>query len=274
MVLILAVGQDYVLLDTRSSVLRAAGYLVESAFTLPQAINGFEQGDYDMVLLCHSIPLQDRDRLTSAIRASGSRIPVVVVAPASQQDCSRGFADAVLESDPKSLLHGVEKVLRHMAISHQPTETASDGHLANRAGRHTVLCIDRDSDRLAIRRRLLKKAGYLVLAAQNDCEGMKIFSTGIVDAVVLDDAMPGMKGRAFAVQLRHMNKDVPLILYSGHSAVPAEDLALFTRILPSGASPETLLSALENTVRNPSLERPGVQLLRMRGGRANSGVLN
>jgi CheY-like chemotaxis protein len=126
-VLILAVGQDSLLLDTRSSILRAAGYVVESAFTLAQAINEFERGDFDMVLLCHSMPLQDRDRLTCAIRASGSRVPVVVVAPVSQE-CARGFADALLENNPISLVQGVEKALRHGAISRKPTETVGTGH--------------------------------------------------------------------------------------------------------------------------------------------------
>jgi len=56
---ILAVGQDNLLLNTRSSILRTAGYVVESVMSLTQALNQFLTGDFDLVLLCHSIPLQE-----------------------------------------------------------------------------------------------------------------------------------------------------------------------------------------------------------------------
>jgi hypothetical protein len=69
---ILAVGQDDFHLDTRT-----AGYVVESVMSLTQALNQFLTADFDLVLLCHSIPLnlKERDRLTCAIRASGSPVP-------------------------------------------------------------------------------------------------------------------------------------------------------------------------------------------------------
>jgi CheY-like chemotaxis protein len=66
-------------------------------------------GDFDLVLLDNSLPTKDRDRLTCLIRASGSRIPVVSVAPEYTHDDS--FADAKLESDTDKLLIGIRCVL-------------------------------------------------------------------------------------------------------------------------------------------------------------------
>ena len=211
--LILAVGQDLLLLDTRSWILRAASYLVESALSPTQSINQFQTGDFDMVLLCHSIPLQERDRLACAIRSSGYRVPVVLVASVSQE-CSRGCADAILENHPKALVQGIERALRN-AIGRQQREHASSGHFVNRAARHTILCIDVDPEGRLIRRRLLENAGYIVLTAQNGCDGLKIFSVGVADAVVLDYALPLMNGSAVADEMRRIDKNVPLILYSG-----------------------------------------------------------
>jgi hypothetical protein len=61
LILILSVGRDLALLDTRDAMLRACGYIVESELSEKQAINHFRAGDFDLVLLCHSIASQDRD---------------------------------------------------------------------------------------------------------------------------------------------------------------------------------------------------------------------
>lgn len=107
--LVLSIGLDAELLSTRNLVLRSAGYTVVAALSLKEAIDRFQEGDFDLVLLCHSIPTKEKDRLTSWIRASGSRIPVVSVsASPGQRD---PFMDATVESDPNSLLKGMREAL-------------------------------------------------------------------------------------------------------------------------------------------------------------------
>ena len=61
------------------------------------------------VLLCHSVPRKDRDRLTSLIRASGSRTPIVSIA-GDLGECD-AFANATLEDGPNNLLAGIRDVL-------------------------------------------------------------------------------------------------------------------------------------------------------------------
>jgi CheY-like chemotaxis protein len=75
--LVLSIGLDPELLSTRNFVLQSAGYFVVPAYSLKEAVDRFVGGDFDLVLLCQSIPIRDKDRLISWIRASGSRIPVV-----------------------------------------------------------------------------------------------------------------------------------------------------------------------------------------------------
>src|SRR5580704_18192761 len=89
----------------RGQLCRGIGFVSDA---INQSINQFQTGDFDMVLLCHSIPLQERDRLACAIRSSGYRVPVVLVASVSQE-CSRGCADAILENHPKALVQGIER---------------------------------------------------------------------------------------------------------------------------------------------------------------------
>src|SRR6202011_4852286 len=57
----------------------------------------------------HSVPRKDRDHLTSLIRASGSRIPIVSIAGnLGERDA---FANATLERGPNNLLAGIRDVL-------------------------------------------------------------------------------------------------------------------------------------------------------------------
>src|ERR1022692_269369 len=72
---ILSVGLDSALLGNRSLVLHSAGYMVVSTYSLKEAVDRFLGGDFDLVILCHSIPRKDRNHLACLIRASGSAHP-------------------------------------------------------------------------------------------------------------------------------------------------------------------------------------------------------
>ena len=107
--LVLSVGLDAVLVNTRNLVLQSAGYTVVRAYSLIAALDCFKTFDFDLVLLCQSLPASEKDRLTSWIRATGSRIPVISVSEKhSQRDA---FADASVESDPEALLACISEAL-------------------------------------------------------------------------------------------------------------------------------------------------------------------
>jgi CheY-like chemotaxis protein len=106
---VLAVGFDLSLMRTRNLVLQSAGYIVESASSLREAVDRFQTGDFDLVLLCHSIPTKDRDHLTCLIRATGSLTPVVSIAR-NLGECA-AFVNATLEDGPNKFLAGIGKEL-------------------------------------------------------------------------------------------------------------------------------------------------------------------
>ena len=111
LVLILAVGQDPTVLSTRCSILRSAGYLVRASSSVAEAVDLCEDLDLDLVLLCHSIPVQDRDRLTRVIRSTGSRIPIYTVASAAS-GFDAGGADGIFSCQPEVLIRELDAVLR------------------------------------------------------------------------------------------------------------------------------------------------------------------
>jgi CheY-like chemotaxis protein len=108
-VVVLAVGLDSWRLTSQGSELKSAGYVVISADSVRDAIKQFKVGDFDLVLLGSFISAEHKERLTSLIRASGSRTPVVCI-PNSSGDCN-SFVDGPLQDDASALMTGVEEVL-------------------------------------------------------------------------------------------------------------------------------------------------------------------
>ncbi|HEX4663303.1 MAG TPA: hypothetical protein VH196_02860 [Terriglobales bacterium] len=106
----LSVGRDPLLLQTRGQVLRSDGYTVSSTLLVDQALQQFVAGDFDIVILCHSIPFREREKLAEAIHSRSPNTPVVVVA-AGYGGKDRA-ADAVIDNEPATLLQELPKLLR------------------------------------------------------------------------------------------------------------------------------------------------------------------
>ena len=107
-----------------------------------------------------------------------------------------------------------------------------------------MLCIDDHPNALAGWSLYLHQAGYGVLTATDPNEGLELFATRPVDAVLLDYTMPGMDGPEVARSMKRMKPAVPILLFSGHVlpklAVEEADAVLF-----KGEPPQNVLSKLD-----------------------------
>ena len=112
-ILVLAVGLDWYLLESHREAWKSAGYFVISTTLIKGAIDHFHAGDFDLVLLGHSIPAEARERLTSLIRATGALVPVACIAGSPGRHDY--FADATFEQDSADLLTGMRELLRSKA---------------------------------------------------------------------------------------------------------------------------------------------------------------
>jgi hypothetical protein len=106
---VLAVGLDPWLLATQTRVWRAAGYFVVSADSIGEAVDLFNDGDFDLVVLGDSVSIENRETITSLIRASGSRTPVVPIGNTLSNADS--FADSTTKDDSNSLVKGLRELL-------------------------------------------------------------------------------------------------------------------------------------------------------------------
>lgn len=111
--LILHVGRDLMLLHTRSIVLRSAGYIVECEYYVEDAVRRFLSADFDLVLLCHSLCDEERQRFIHRIRQHGSSTPVLAVGLFETLDPQKSaFDEPKTENSPIAFLDCIGETLQ------------------------------------------------------------------------------------------------------------------------------------------------------------------
>lgn len=89
--LILSAGRDPDLLKPRNAALVAQGYRVAAASDSSEVVDKLLNGDFDLVLLCHTMPEEDRRRLVRIISSHTPSTPVVFI---SNNGCESIAGDA------------------------------------------------------------------------------------------------------------------------------------------------------------------------------------
>lgn len=115
----------------------------------------------------------------------------------------------------------------------------------------TILCIDDHWNGLIGRKMLLEESGYEVLEATGGDDGLKLFRTRPVDAVVLDYQMPGMNGDVVAAKMKRINSKVPIMLLSGYGPPPQGKLSSVDSFVSKSQPPNILLSTLKELLDSP-----------------------
>ena len=112
----------------------------------------------------------------------------------------------------------------------------------------TILCIDDHWNGLLARKMLLEQSGYTVLEASDGDQGLKLFLTHSVDAVVLDYQMPGMNGDVVAARMKRLDSHVPIMLLSAYGPLPKNKLRSVDSFLSKSQPPAVLLSTLHDLI--------------------------
>lgn len=108
----------------------------------------------------------------------------------------------------------------------------------------TILCIDDHWSGLIGRKMLLEKSGYEVLEATGGDEGLKLFLSHTVDAVVVDYQMPGTDGAVIAAKMKRLKANVPIMLLSAYGPLPKSKLRSVDTFLSKSQPANILLSTL------------------------------
>jgi CheY-like chemotaxis protein len=92
--------------------------------------------------------------------------------------------------------------------------------------RAVLLCIDDNQDVLDCEKAFLETFGYSVLTALSGRKGLELASVHPVDVVIVDYVMPEMNGQEFAVKMKRLRPQAPIIMLSAELDVPKEALNL------------------------------------------------
>jgi two-component system cell cycle sensor histidine kinase/response regulator CckA len=121
----------------------------------------------------------------------------------------------------------------------------------------TILVVEDEDALRKPTRRMLERAGYQVIEAQDGAEAVTQAATARIDVVLTDVCMPGgMTGRELADRLRAPDHELPIVFMSGYAA---DALARRggddngpTDLLQKPFSEEGLLSAIDTALRSTS----------------------
>lgn len=114
----------------------------------------------------------------------------------------------------------------------------------------SILCIDDDARSLMIRGQILERHGYRVLSAPSGAEGLRLFSTEPIDAVVLDHFMPGMSGAEVAWELKRRGSTIPVIMLSSAVFCPETASDVVDAFCAKIDGPIAFLELLDRLVRD------------------------
>ena len=107
---ILSVGYDSVLMATRSMLLRHAGYDVAEAGAISEASALAQSGQFDIILICHTLSENDRRELLNKIReCQGSMVLCIANTPFSRAVLGKNCRE--VPSTPAELLASVSSAI-------------------------------------------------------------------------------------------------------------------------------------------------------------------
>jgi len=85
--------------------------------------------------------------------------------------------------------------------------------------KHKILVIDDEQSIRESISMILEYENYLVELAANGVQGLNLFNEQNFDAVLLDVKMPGLDGIEVLQLLKERNKNIPIIMISGHGTI-------------------------------------------------------
>ncbi len=120
----------------------------------------------------------------------------------------------------------------------------------------TLLCVDDNQSSLKICKMVLEDFGYRVLTASSGREGLEVFVSNAIDAVILDYQMPEMNGELVAAEMKRTNPRIPILILSGWVALPESALLLVDEFVAKGDPVEFMLLAVQQVLSRNEKRKP------------------
>lgn len=104
----------------------------------------------------------------------------------------------------------------------------------------TLLCIHRDPAQLTV----LQENGYELLTAATGHEGLKLFRSRPVDAVVLEYNLGLLDGSVIASEIKQVRPTIPIVMLAQHTELPHGALQAVDVLVSTSDPPHFLWAAV------------------------------
>jgi DNA-binding response OmpR family regulator len=104
----------------------------------------------------------------------------------------------------------------------------------------TLLCIHRDPAQLS----LLQENGYELVTATNGRDGLRLFMSQPVDAIVLEYHLGLLDGSVIAAEIKQARPKVPIVMLTDHLELPDGALKSVDALVAKSDGPHFLLATV------------------------------
>src|SRR5437879_13098847 len=112
-----------------------------------------------------------------------------------------------------------------------------------------ILLIDDEPQQLSLHEMVLELSGYTVLTASSGRQGLALLCSHHVDEVLLDYEMPEMDGGMVAAEIKKTHPELPILMLSGHEALPESALQFVNGFVCKGNAPTFVQLAIQQLLR-------------------------
>jgi DNA-binding response OmpR family regulator len=108
----------------------------------------------------------------------------------------------------------------------------------------TLLCIHRDPTQLS----WLQQSGYDLLTATNGHDGLRIFMSRPVDAIVVDYQLGLLDGGVVAAEIKKVKPRLPIVMLAGNIELPDDALKYVDVLVAKSEGPRSLLATVRSVL--------------------------
>jgi DNA-binding response OmpR family regulator len=130
-------------------------------------------------------------------------------------------------------------------------------YLGCMASNNTLLCIHREPTQLA----LLQDSGYELISATNGHDGLRLFMSSPVDAIVLEYHLGLLDGSVIASTIKQIRPAIPIVMLSDHLELPDDALKSVDALVTKSDGVHFLLATVHFLLNVKPAKRHAGQLL-------------
>jgi CheY-like chemotaxis protein len=119
--------------------------------------------------------------------------------------------------------------------------------------RTVVLYVDDNPRSRRLLTNVLNHCGFKVIAAADPHEALEHFRYFSFDLALVDHQMPAMTGSDLALAIKYFAPNIPVVLISGCSALPASELVNVDAHFGSGTALDDLVDTMWKLLRSKSV---------------------